>query len=140
MKQFRTPSIAVRLALGAALLLPFTGLRSASAQATASQDHVVGSQALQQQLDNSAAARQKNIQTLNEFVATSTAEKVMHDSHVDAQQVRNAIPTLSDQELNDLATRATKAQSDFSAGYIGPGLFTLIVLVVILIIIVAVVH
>ena len=47
---------------------------------------------------------------------------------------------MSDAELANLSGRVTHAQSDLAAGYIGPGLFTIIILAVILIIIIIVVH
>ncbi len=126
-----------------ALLLAFLCATQTLAQAVdpaSNQDHIVSSQVLQQQVVTSAAARQKNIETLTELLKTPTAQKAMHDAKVDPVQVKNAIPTLSDDELANLSGRVTKAQSDFSAGLIGIGLFTIIILVVILIIIVAVIH
>ena len=95
---------------------------------------------MQQQLQDSSAERQKNIENLNNLLSTTQAEKVMRDRHIDAQQVRNAIPTLSDKELADLGARASHAQQDFAAGHLGPSLFTLIIVVIIVIIIVAIVH
>lgn len=125
--------------LCAALLLPAHS-RAQATTTSADQDHVVSSQALQQQVDSSTAARQKNIEILNDLVATPTAQKAMHDAKIDPQQVKNAIPTLSDHDLANLAARATNAQQEFAAGHIGPSLFTIMILVVILIIIVIVVH
>src|SRR4051812_20292846 len=42
---------------------------------TASADHVVSSKVLQQQVEASSAARQKNVETLKHFMSTPTAEK-----------------------------------------------------------------
>jgi CHASE3 domain sensor protein len=123
----------------AALLLAFVAPQTITAQA-ATQDHVVTSQALDQQLTTSSAERQKNIETLQKLMETPTAQKAMHDAKVDPAQVKNAIPTLSDQELANLSARTTHAQNDFAAGYIGPGLFTIIILAIILIIILIVIH
>jgi Flp pilus assembly protein TadB len=122
-----------------ALLLAFVAPRTVAAQAT-DQDHVVSSQALDQQLANSSAARQQNIDTLQKLLETPTAQKAMHDAKVDPQQVKSAIPTLSDDELANLSGRANKAQSDLAAGFIGPGLFTIIILAIIVIIIIIVIH
>lgn len=130
--------IAAPMALFAALSLPAHS--NAQAATTSNQDHIVSSQALQQQVETSSATRQKNIDILNQFVATPTAVKAMHDAKVDPQQVKTAIPTLSNQDLANLASRATNAQQEFAAGHIGPGLFTVIVLAIIVIIIVIVVH
>lgn len=131
--------VAAPMALFAALSLPAHSNAQAAAT-TGNQDHIVSSQALQQQVETSSSTRQKNIDILNQLVATPTAVKAMRDAHVDPQQVKTAIPTLSNQDLANLATRATNAQQDFAAGHIGPGLFTVIVLAIIVIIIVIVVH
>lgn len=127
-------------ALIIALAWPSSGLAQAADRQAASQDHVVSPQGMQRQLQNSSADRQKNIDSINNLLSTSQAEKVMRDRHIDAQQVRNAIPTLSDKELADLGARSSHAQQDFAAGHIGPSLFTLIIILIIVIIIVAIVH
>ena len=123
----------------AALLLLLVTPRNMTAQ-TANQDHIVTSQALDQQLATSSATRQQNIETLQKLMETPAARKAMQDAKVDPEQVKNAIPTLSNDELANLSARAHRAQHDFAAGFIGPGLFTILILVVILIIIVIVVH
>lgn len=140
MKTSLTKLIA-RIAAPAALSVLLIAPSCMHAQAAAAdQDHIVSSQNLQQQVETSSATRQKNIDTLNEFVSTPTAIKAMHDAKIDPQQVKSAIPSLSDKDLANLSARATKANSDFSAGYIGPGMFTLIILAVVLIIIIIVIH
>jgi hypothetical protein len=123
----------------AALLLALAAPPNITAQA-ADQDHVVSSQALDQQVANSSATRRQNIDTLQKLLETPAAQKAMHDAKVDPQQVKSAIPTLSDDELANLSARTHKAQSDLAAGLIGPGLFTIIILAIIVIIIIAVVH
>lgn len=109
------------------------------AQTTAN-DHIVSSQTLQQQLQSSSATRAKNIQTLTDFMSTPTAEKAMRDAKIDPVQVQKAIPTLSDTELANLSTRAADAQQKFSAGLLGIGILTLIIVILAIIIIVAIVH
>src|ERR1700756_5350528 len=116
----------VRCVAPLTLLLALLWSARAGAQAVdppSDQDHIVSSQALQQQVVNTTAARQKHIDTLTEILKTPTAQKAMHDAKVDPVQVKNAIPTLSDDELANLSGRVTKAQGDFSAGIIGIGLF-----------------
>jgi CHASE3 domain sensor protein len=139
MKLTSTFRLLLRGLAPAALLLAFAAPMAIHAQAT-NQDHVVSSQALDQQLTTSSATRQQNIETLQKLMETPTAQKAMHDAKVDPQQVKTAIPTLSDDELANLSARVNHAQHDLAAGYIGPGLFTIIILVVILIIIVIVIH
>ena len=80
------------------------------------QNHVVSPSELQSAVVASTQARQHNLDTLQQFVSTPTAEKAMKSAHLDAQQVKNAVSQLNDQELAQLASRANKAQSDFAAG------------------------
>ena len=120
--------------------LSIAPLSAQTADLALDQDHIVSPQAMQQQVVNAAASRQQNIETLTEMLKTPVAQKAMHDAKVDPLQVKNAIPTLSDEELANLSGRVTKAQSDFSAGFLGIGLLTLIILVVILVIVVSAVH
>ena len=82
----------------------------------AQQDHIVSSQAMQQRLEASAAARQHDIETLNSFLSSPITQQAMQDAHVNPVQIRTAITTLSDQELSSLASRAADAQMKFSAG------------------------
>lgn len=137
----RLGKLLTRIAAPAALMAALAVPMSSHAQATTTNnDHLVTPQAMQQQVQDSSAARQKNINVLNKLIESPTAQKAMHDAKVDPMQVKSAIPSLSDHDLANLSARATKAQNDFSAGYIGPGLFTVIVLAIILIIIVIVIH
>jgi hypothetical protein len=106
----------------------------------AQQDHIVSSQALQQQLETSVAVRQRNIETLNSFLSSPTAQRAMQETHITPTQVKTAIPTLSDEELANLATRAADAQMKFAAGNFSDHdllIIAIVVLVVIVIIIAA---
>jgi hypothetical protein len=49
---------------------------------------------------------------------------------MDPQQVKNAVSTLSDQELAQLAARADKAQTDFVAGNLSDRDLIIIILAV----------
>jgi hypothetical protein len=60
--------------------------------------------------------RQKNIETIRQFVSSPTAEKALKSAHIDANQVKDAVSRLSDSELSQLSARASKAQVDFAAG------------------------
>ena len=107
---------------------------------SADQDHIVSSQDLQEKIESSSADRQKDIDTLTQFLSTPEADRAMRDAHVDAKQVRLAIPTLSDPELANLSARARQAHKDFSAGLLGIGSLTLIIILIIVIIILVAVH
>jgi biopolymer transport protein ExbD len=80
------------------------------------QSHVVSPADLQKQVTAASQARDRNIQTVQNFLSTSTAEKALKSSHIDSRQVRTAISSLDDQDLAQLAARADKAQADFAAG------------------------
>jgi len=127
------------LALLMAILCP-AHVTAQAADPTSSQDHIVSAQALQQQVVTAAGERQKNIETLTYALNSPVGQKALHNAKVDAEQVKNAIPTLSNEELANLSGRVTKAQSDFAAGIIGEGLLLIIILLVILIVVVAAVH
>jgi hypothetical protein len=103
-------------------------------------DHIVTTQALDNQVQLSASERAQDVATVTAFLSTPIAERTMHDARVDAVQVRTAIPTLSDRELKDLATRSADAQQKFAAGGLTSLALTLIILGVIIIIVVAIVH
>ncbi|HZP06519.1 MAG TPA: PA2779 family protein [Terracidiphilus sp.] len=62
--------------------------------------------------------RQQNVDALNQFFSTPKAQQALESAHINAQQVKTAVSTLSDQELAQLATRVNNAQMDFSAGNI----------------------
>jgi hypothetical protein len=80
------------------------------------QNHVVSPSELQSAAVTSTQARQHNLDTLQQFMSMPAAEKALRSAHMDAQQVKNAVSQLNDQELAQLASRANKAQSDFAAG------------------------
>jgi hypothetical protein len=103
--QFVRPLAAAMLAL--AFMVPQDAL---------AQNHVVSPSELQSAVVASTEARQHNLDTLQQFVSTPAAEKALKSAHLDAQQVKNAVSQLNDQELAQLASRANKAQSDFAAG------------------------
>jgi hypothetical protein len=105
------------------------------------QDHIVSSQAMQQRLEASAAARQRNIDTLNSFLSSPTAQRAMQETHITPMQVKTAIPTLSDEELANLANRAADAQMKFAAGtFSDRDLLLIIIVVLVVIVIIVAVH
>ncbi len=104
------------------------------------QDHIVSPQALQQQLETSSSTRQQEIATLSRFLSSPTAERAMQDAHINPVQVQTAIPTLTDQELATLSTRAADAQQKFSAGMMNNDMLLIVILLVAVIIIVVAVH
>lgn len=124
----------------ALMLLSMLALVAGSLTSARADDHIVTSQAMQQQVQNTAATRQQNIDTLSQFLSTPVAERAMQSHHFDAVKVRSAIPTLSDAELANLATRANTAQQQFAGGFLGLGMLLVIVLAIVVIIVVVAVH
>jgi hypothetical protein len=107
---------------------------------TPQEDHIVSSQALQQQVELSSAARQQDIATVTAFLSTPLAEKTMRDSHFDPVQIRTAIPALSDAELKDLAARSADAQQKFAAGGLTSALLVVVIVAVLAVIFIAVLN
>ena len=110
------------------------------AQTSAGDTHIVSPAQLQQQVQAASADRQAKIDTLTQFLSTSMAERAMKSVHVDAAQVRTAIPNLSDSELADLSARAAHAQQDFAAGALDNNTLLIIILVLVVVILLAVVR
>ena len=109
-----------------------------AAQAT---QHLVTPDDLQKAAVDASQSRQQNIDTLNGFLSTDQAKQALQSAHVSPQQVKKAVAGLSDEELAQLATRASKAQSDFAAGTIGNHDLLLIMLaILVLILLIAIFH
>ncbi len=85
-------------------------------QDSIAQSHIVSPADLQNALTASTQARQKNIETVRQFVSSPMAEKALKSAHLDANHVKDAVSRLSDSELAQLAARSSKAQADFAAG------------------------
>ena len=102
--------------------------------------HVVSPLELQKAGQDASNARQQNVQTLNGFLGSAEAQKAMEEAHINPVQVQNAVAGLSDQEVAQLAQRATKAQNEFAAGTMSDHdlLIILIAIAALLLIIVAV--
>ena len=85
-------------------------------QDSLAQSHVVSPADLQNAVIATTQARQKNVETIRQFVSSPTAEKALKSAHIDAKQVKDAVSRLSDSELSQLAARASKAQAAFAGG------------------------
>jgi len=108
--------------------------------ATPAQEHLVTTQAMQKQMADSAAARQKNIEAVTNFLSSPVADRAMRDAHYSPEQVKSAIPSLSDQELASLAVRSNDAQQKFAAGALTRPELGLIVIALVVLIVVIIVH
>ncbi len=79
-------------------------------------EHVVSSAELQNAAVDASRARQQNLETLRAFFSSEKAQHALKSAHADPQQVKNAVASLSNDELARLASRVQKAQADFAAG------------------------
>lgn len=104
------------------------------------QDHVVSPTELQKEVVAASQSRQRNLDTLQQFLSTPAAEKAIKSAQMDPRQVKTAVSALDDQDLAQLAARASKAQADFAAGTLSDRdlIWIIVVIAVIVLIIVAV--
>lgn len=123
--------------VGAALIIAFLIPQNAVAQAA---QHVVSPADLGKAAVDASQAREKNLETLNQFLSSDKAKEALESANIDPQQAKKAVAGLSDEELAQLAARANKAQADFAAGNMDDRdlLIILVAVAVIILVIVAV--
>jgi hypothetical protein len=78
--------------------------------------HVVSPSDLQQAAVQASTVRQQNVEQVRQFFSSEKANKALRSVHMNPEQVKNAVSTLDDAELAQLASRAQKTQADFAAG------------------------
>jgi hypothetical protein len=123
----------------ARFLLTFLLIYIPTAPQTAiAQDHVVPPSDIQKAIAASSSARQKNQAQLLKFVSTPEAQQALKTAHIDVGQVKNAIPTLTDEELAQLSSRSEQAQKDFVAGRMSDRDLIIILLAVVALILIIV--
>jgi hypothetical protein len=104
-------------------------------------DHVVSPQDLNQATQDATRTRQQNVDTLRGFLSSPEATRAMESAHMNAHQVQNAVSGLSDRELAQLASRATRAHNDFAAGNMSDhDLLIILIAIAALILIIVAVH
>jgi hypothetical protein len=136
---YRKPKHLLRAVTATGLAALFAIPQSLVAQAAA--DHVVSPSDLQSAAVNASQKREQNIATLNAFLTSEQAQKALQSAHMNPVEVKNAVASLSDEELAQLAKRANKAQADFAAGNISDrDLLIILVLIAALILIIVAVH
>jgi hypothetical protein len=138
-------SLEGKMKIGTSLVLKFAFISLfavflAIPQGGRAQDHVVPPSDLQKDVSAVSATRQKNLAQVDDFLSSSAAQQAMKSAHIDPQQVKNAIPQMSDDELAQLSARSEKAQKDFAAGRISDRdlLIILVGVAVLILVIVAV--
>jgi hypothetical protein len=105
----RTIQFTLILLLASVLLIP----QGAFAKAPS---HVVSSADLQRDVASASAVRQQNINAIENFLARPGARQALQSANIDYQQVKDAVPQLSNQELARLAKISQNAQKQFAAG------------------------
>lgn len=127
----------VRGLMTTALVTVFVIPQSLVAQ---SPEHLVSPTELQKAVVDASRGRQQNLDTLNRFFSSEKAQQALESAHQNPEQVRKAVASLSDDDLAELASRASKAQADFAAGRIDDHdlLIILVCIAALLLVIVAV--
>lgn len=104
-------------------------------------DHLVSTSELQKAAVGASQRRQQNLDTLKTFLSSEKATEAIKSAHMNPQQVTNAVASLNDEELAQLATRANKAQTEFAAGTLdNRDLLIILVAIAALILIIVAVH
>ena len=80
------------------------------------QTHVVTPSELRAAVQGATQSRETNRGKIASFLSTPEATKALGSARIDVNLVKNAVASLSDEELAKLAARADQAQSDFAAG------------------------
>ena len=94
------------------------------------QSHLVSPSDLQKEMIAARETRQQRLEKVTGFLSSDRAQQAMKSARIDPQQVKNAIPTLSDEELTRLASRVDNAQHDFAAGTLSDRDLILIILAI----------
>lgn len=101
--------VAVALVLAGLFAVPRNLLAEASL-------HVASPTELQAAAIQAGLVRRQNLETVRNFVSSDKAQQALRSAHINPQQVKEAVSSLSDSELAQLAARSQKAQADFAAG------------------------
>lgn len=127
----------VRILTATALVATFALPRSLFAQTA---EHLVSPSELQKAAVDASQKRQQNLDTLTDFFSSEKAQQALKAAHTNPDQVKNGVASLSDSELAQLASRASKTQAEFAAGNINDRdlLVILVAIAALILIIVAV--
>jgi hypothetical protein len=101
--------VATAFVLAAVFALPQNLLAESAA-------HLVSPSDLQQAAVQASTVRQQNVEQVRQFFSSEKAEKTLRSAHMNPEQVKNAVSTLDDAEMAQLASRVQKTQADFAAG------------------------
>jgi hypothetical protein len=85
-------------------------------QSLVAQSHIITPYDLRSEAVAASQSRARNVATVKEFLSSEQAQKALKSAHMDSEQVKTAVSSLTDQELAQLAARSEKAKADFAAG------------------------
>ena len=80
------------------------------------QQHVVRPIDIHKELVNATQTRRQNREKVKELFSSKAAQKALKSAQMDPAQVIDAVSTLSDAEVAQLASRSDKLKDDFAAG------------------------
>jgi hypothetical protein len=101
-------------ALTAAVVLSAPFLAAEERMTTPS--HLVSLEAAQVRLVETASQRARNLATMDAFVSSPDGAAAFSAAGLSGERVRASLATLSDAELQDLASRAAALETDPTAG------------------------
>ena len=79
-------------------------------------DHIAAPAAVEARLAEASAQRAENLVAVDDVLASPLAREAASSVGANVDQMRAAVPSLSDAELSDLAARAAALQADPVAG------------------------
>lgn len=100
--------------------------------------HLVTPAEMQQEMLKASQQREHNEKAVQELLSSDSGQKALRSVHADPVQVKQAISSLSDAELERLGERAQQAQSDFAAGAMSKEALLIIAIAVVVVIIIVV--
>ena len=98
------------------ILLSLLLISLSSGQGLASGRHIVSPDQLRAAVVSAASKRQSNLETVDSFLRSPEVVKVLEGQPVPLEQIREAVPFLSDAELAQLAAQSKKIEHDIQAG------------------------
>jgi hypothetical protein len=83
---------------------------------SAAENHIVPLNELRRAVVTASESRQTNIAEAEQFFSSEQVEKILRSARLGGAKVRQAIPLLSDDELQRLSSRTDQVRSDITAG------------------------
>jgi hypothetical protein len=122
--------------LGVATILVLSFVVLFPQQLIAQQEHLVTGQDLQKAIVSQETTRAENLAKIQNLLSDRSVERAVANAGTDPAKVREAVSTLSDEELATLVSKTQAAQNDFAAGAISHRDLTLIIGAIIIIVVI----